>query len=250
MKEGDVVIPKIIHYCWFGGSEPPELVEKCIKSWEKYLPEYEIIKWSEDNFDISLNQYAKEAYSAGKFAFVADYARLYLLYHYGGIYMDADVEVLKSLDRFLYEQAFSGFEGEKTVPTGIIGSIRGLHLMSELLGYYENRSFKTAENEYDTTTNTKVMTDFFLQKGLNPNNTLQTVESMTFYPKEFICPNNYATRKIVFTNNTYTIHHFAGSWLPEEIRRQFGTKRYRIKMCCGYLKGKIAMFLTKFRNKK
>ena len=111
----DIRIPKVIHYCWFGRGKLPKLAKKCIKSWKKYLPDYKIIEWNEDNFDINSNQYVREAYEAKKYAFVSDYVRLYALYNYGGIYMDTDVEVIKSLDEFLIHEAFSGFESPKDI---------------------------------------------------------------------------------------------------------------------------------------
>ena len=116
------MIPKIIHYCWFGGNPLPPLALKCIESWKKYCPDYEIKIWDESNFDININKYATEAYEAKKWAFVSDVARLWVLYNYGGIYMDTDLEVIKPLDEFLYHKAFSGFEDEVNIPTGIIAS--------------------------------------------------------------------------------------------------------------------------------
>ena len=119
------MIPKIIHYCWFGRGEMPSLAKKCIASWKKYLPEYKVKQWNEDNFDLNLYPYVAEAYAQRKFAFVTDVVRLYALYTEGGIYMDTDVEVLKPLDEFLRHPAFSGFEDEKNVPTGIMGAEKG-----------------------------------------------------------------------------------------------------------------------------
>ena len=119
-------IPKVIHFCWFGHGEYPELIVKCMETWKKYLPEYEIVKWSEDNFDINSNQYVKEAYENKKWAFVTDYVRLYALYTCGGIYLDSDVEILKPIDEFLDNEAFSGFESKDTVPTAIMGAVKGV----------------------------------------------------------------------------------------------------------------------------
>ena len=113
------MIPKVVHYCWFGRGEMPELAKKCIASWKTFLPDYQIKEWNEDNFDINCNQYVKEAYESRKFAFVTDYVRLYAIYTEGGVYMDTDVEVLKTLDPFLHHHAFSGFETDGNVPTGM-----------------------------------------------------------------------------------------------------------------------------------
>ena len=119
------MIPKIIHYCWFGRGEMPPLAKKCIKSWKKYCPDYEIKEWNEDNFDLDMYPYAREAYDNRKFAFVTDVVRLYAIYTEGGIYMDTDVEVLKPLDSFLKHIAFSGYENDTLVPTGIMASEKG-----------------------------------------------------------------------------------------------------------------------------
>ena len=135
------MIPKIIHYCWFGRNPLPPLAKKCIASWKKHLPEYEIKEWNEDNFDLDMFPYDREAYDNRKFAFVTDIVRLYALYNEGGIYMDTDVEVLKSLDGFLHHTAFSGFENETDVPTGIMASEKGGLWAKENLEYYNGRHF-------------------------------------------------------------------------------------------------------------
>ena len=135
------MIPKIIHYCWFGGKPLPELACLCIESWKKFLPEYRIIRWDEESFDINSNTYVKEAYENKKYAFVTDYVRLYALYTHGGIYMDTDVEVRRPLDQFLQHQAFSGFESYHDIPTGIMASEKGFQGIKDQLDYYNNRHF-------------------------------------------------------------------------------------------------------------
>ena len=135
------MIPKVIHYCWFGRGKMPELALKCIESWKKYCPDYEIKEWNEDNFDLDMYPYAREAYDNRKFAFVTDVVRLYALYHEGGVYMDTDVEVLKPLDKFLVHHAFSGFEDDWDVPTGIIASEKGGRWAKENLDYYKEKHF-------------------------------------------------------------------------------------------------------------
>ena len=132
------MIPKVIHYCWFGRGKMPEMALKCIESWKKYLPEYKIKEWNEDNFDLDMYPYVREAYDNRKFAFVTDVVRLYALYNEGGIYMDTDVEVLKSLDPFLHHNAFSGFEDDKNIPTGIMASEKGGRWAKENLDYYSS----------------------------------------------------------------------------------------------------------------
>lgn len=207
------MIPKKIHYCWFGRGKMPELALKCIESWKKYLPEYEIKEWNEDNFDLNLYPYVREAYDNRKFAFVTDVVRLYALYHEGGIYMDTDVEVLKPLDAFLNCPAFSGFEDDVHVPTGIMASEKGGKWAEENLAYYDGRHFVNEQGELDLTTNVTTITNYMLPYGLKQNNTLQQFSGLiTFYPKDYFCPKSYEDGKVYLTDNTYTIHHFAGSW--------------------------------------
>jgi len=207
------MIPKKIHYCWFGRGKMPELALKCIESWKKHLPEYEIKEWNEDNFDLDLYPYVREAYDNRKFAFVTDVVRLYALYHEGGIYMDTDVEVLKPLDAFLDCPAFSGFEDDVHVPTGIMASEKGGKWAEENLAYYDGRHFVNEQGELDLTTNVTTITNYMLPYGLKQNNTLQQFPGLiTFYPKDYFCPKSYEDGKVYLTDNTCTIHHFAGSW--------------------------------------
>lgn len=219
------MIPKKIHYCWFGNNPLPKTAKKCIASWKKYCPDYEIICWNEKNFDINCNQYVQEAYENKKFAFVTDYVRLYALYTQGGVYMDTDVELIKNIDKFLVNKAFSGFENDTTVPTGIMASEPKLDVFKHLLNYYKDKHF-IKNGKMDTTTNVTIITDIMSKKGLEKNNKLQTIEEFTFYPKEYFCPINYDTKKKVITENTYTIHWFAGSWIPKKERIKVKTYKY------------------------
>ena len=206
------MIEKKIHYCWFGGKKLPEEAIKCIESWKKYCPDFEIIEWNEKNFDISENMYVLEAYKAHKWAFITDYVRLKVLFDYGGIYMDTDVEVKKPLDQFLGNKGFSGFEDEKFAITAIMGCEKGNLIIGDLLNYYNGRHFVMPDGTYDMTTNVVTITNYFVSKGLLLNNKLQDIEGFVLYPKDFFCPKDHATGKIKCTKNTYTIHHFAGSW--------------------------------------
>lgn len=207
------MIPKIIHYCWFGRGPKNELAIKCIESWEKFLPDYEIKEWNEDNFDVSMYPYAKEALENRKFAFVTDVVRLYALYTEGGVYMDTDVEVLKSYDPFLHHHMFSGFENNGYVPTGMMAAEKGSLWAKELLDEYNNRRFVKEDGTYDITTNTIVITNYMRNKGLKLNNTYQDFPNLcTMYPSEYFCPKDHGTGKINLTDKTVCIHHFAGSW--------------------------------------
>lgn len=213
------MIPKKIHYCWFGRGEMPKLAKKCIKSWKKYCPDYEIKEWNEDNFDLDMYPYAREAYDNRKFAFVTDVVRLYALYHEGGIYMDTDVEVIKPLDPFLKHTAFSGFEDETMVPTGIMASEKGGRWAKENLDYYEGRHLVKEDGSLDLTTNVVTITNYMLKHGLRQDNTFQDFPGLvTMYPKDYFCPLSYRGTESTMTDNTATIHHFAGSWLPWDVQ--------------------------------
>lgn len=212
------MIPKIIHYCWFGGKPLSPMARRCIDSWKKYCPDYQIKRWDETNFDLNSCTYIREAYEAKKWAFITDYVRLCVMYNYGGIYMDTDVEVLKNLDCFLSEKAFSGFESVDRIPTGIMASEKECPIIKELLDRYQNRHFLMPDGSLDLTTNVEEITKVMINRGLVLNGTKQTVEGFTFYPKDYFCPKDYRTRNLELTTNSYAIHHFDGSWVPKSLR--------------------------------
>ena len=209
-------IPKIIHYCWFGEKPLSAQAQKCIDSWKRVCPDYEIREWNEKNFDINSVTYVKEAYENKKWAFVADYVRLYAIVNYGGIYMDTDVETVKKFDELLENEAFAGFEDEKNISTGILACKKKFPLFKEFLDYYENRKFVMENGMLDTTTNVKIITDICMKYGFIPNNSMQNINNLVIYPKEYFCPKDYKTGFINVTGNTYTIHYFLGSWLPKK----------------------------------
>jgi hypothetical protein len=207
------MIPKIIHYCWFGGNPLPELAEKCIQSWKKFLPDYEIKEWNEKNFDLDEYLFTREAYDNKKFAYVTDVVRLYALKKEGGIYMDTDVEVLGNLDTFLGNYAFSGFESDMSLPTGIMASIQNGQWVTEMVNYYNDRKFLNSKNKPILTTNVVIISKLMKEKGILLDNTFQEIKGyVTFYPSEYFCPKSPVNGQIKITENTYCIHHFAGSW--------------------------------------
>ncbi len=207
------MIPKVIHYCWFGRGQMPELAQKCIASWKKHLPEYEIKEWNEDNFDLDLYPYVREAYDNRKFAFVTDVVRLYALYNEGGVYMDTDVEVLKPLDSILGFKAVSGFESPTMIPTGLMASEAGLPIIKELLDDYNGAHFINSAGEMDLAPNVVRITKTLCEHGLITNGEQQTVADFTMLPKDYLCPKSLETGKIHLTPNSLAIHHFAGSWV-------------------------------------
>lgn len=221
------MIPKIIHYCWFGRNPLPEDAKKYIETWKKFCPDYEIKEWNEDNFDLDLYPYAREAYNSRKFAFVTDIVRLYALYNEGGIYMDTDVEVTASLDKFLNHHVFSGFEDETHVPTGIIGSEKGSLWAKENLDYYIGRHFIKEDGTMDLQTNVITITNNMKNHGLIFNNKFQDLPGyFTVYPNDFFCPKDYYTEKIHRTKNTHAIHHFSRSWAKDETKWQRFVRRH------------------------
>ena len=212
------MIPKIIHYCWFGRKPLPNTAVKCIESWKKFLPEYEIKVWNEDTFDVRSCDYVREAYEAKKWAFVTDYVRLYVLVSCGGVYMDTDVEVKKSLDPFLDYRAFSGFQTDTEIPTGIMACEKGFPLFDELLHNYDGRRFKLEDGTFDMHTNVEAITEACLERGLVLNNTFQVIDGFALFPKQVFCAKDYKTRELEITEDTVTIHHFAGSWTDSDAK--------------------------------
>lgn len=209
------MIPRKIHYIWFGGNPLPQEAKDCIASWKKYCPEYEIVRWDEANFDLGQNSYVEEAYRAKKWAFVSDYARLWILVNYGGVYMDTDVELLKPIDSMLNHRAFSGFESNNAIPTGIMGCEKGYTLFRELLDDYDGRHFLRKDGTFDLKTNVVAITSYCLKKGLVLNNSYQVIDGFALYPSDWFCPKSHETGAINCTGNTVAIHHFSGSWMDE-----------------------------------
>lgn len=225
------MIPKKIHYCWFGGNPLSEEVKRYIASWKKYCPDYEIIEWNESNFDVTENAYCREAYEAKKWAFVSDYARLKVLHDHGGFYMDADVEVVKSLDPLRVYDALSGYESKTRIPTGTMGACRDNEWISMLLSDYDDRHFLKEDGTYDLTTNVEVITRLTVERyhlQLNGEKTMFG-ENMVFLPFDYLCAKSLETGEILRSENTFTIHHFAGSWLPEEVREWTRLHRQYVK---------------------
>ena len=216
------MIPKIIHYCWFGRGQMPELALKCIESWHRYLPDYTMKLWNEDSFDINTVTYVKEAYEARKYAFVTDYIRLYALYHEGGIYMDTDVEVLKPLDDLLDLPAFSGYESNKftNFPTGLMASAAGGVWVKEQLDYYTDRHFILPDGSLDMTTNTVTISRIMKENGFELTGEYQVYKNdMHCFPSDYFCPMT-STRVLKLTKNSYCIHHFAGSWHTPTLKQK------------------------------
>lgn len=212
------MIPKIIHYCWFGRGPKPELILRCIESWKRFCPEYEIMEWNEDNFDIHSCAYTEEAYEEQKWAFVADYARLYALEQYGGLYLDTDMELLKPIDEFMDNEGVLAFEAKDYVCLGIIGAVKGHPFITALKQDYEDIHFR-GENGNEMTTNVKRMRHHLLSNGLKNNGKQQTVCNMTIYPQKLFFPYTFGMIWNRPPKMSYAVHHAAGSWKNGAIRQ-------------------------------
>lgn len=212
-------IPKVIHYCWFGGQEIPEQNKKWMASWRKYCPGYEIIEWNEENYDITQNAYMYEAYQAQKWGFVPDYARLDIIYNQGGIYLDTDVEIIKSLDELLYQDAFAGVDGSKRISLGLgFGARPKFDLIKNLLEEYNERSFYHKDGTMNIASAPALQTSFFKKLGYKNNGEYQRVGRLSIYPEKVLAGKCNYTGKINPTENTFAIHHYDGSWGSEEAR--------------------------------
>jgi len=208
------MIPKKIHYCWFGRKPLPQEVVKYMDSWRKFLPECEIKEWNEDNFDINMFDYTREAYFAKKYAFVSDVARLWALVHEGGLYLDTDVLILKAFNPEMWEKsAFIGFEHESLIGTGLIAAEVGHPFFESFLGEYKEMHFFKGF-KYDYETNVSRITKLFLKKGLIPNNVNQTVAGVNVYKQEFFCNKDWRSNRYYNTDDSYAIHDFQSSWIP------------------------------------
>lgn len=216
-------IPKVIHYIWLGTRDLDKTSLKCMETWKKYLPDYEVIKWDDDKCKdmINGNLYAKQAYEAKKFAFVSDYIRVYVLYHYGGVYMDTDVQIFKNIDRFLNDDAFSSFEDGTHIPTALMASAKGNEWMGMLLHDYDDRKFIDENGNMDLMTNVDAITNLSLKIGLKPNGKTQVFgPGVHMYSKDYFCPIDLRDRsKDMFTDNTYAAHLYNGSWTSPMRRR-------------------------------
>lgn len=221
------MIPKIIHYCWFGHGPKSALAEKCIASWRKYLPDYEIKEWNEDNFDVNSIPYTSEAYRAHKYAFVSDYARFWILYNYGGVYFDTDVELIRPMDFMISRGNFLGVENsgiDLSIPVtkpasgfyvnpglGMCANAN-VPIFKEILNDYESSHFILSDGKMNMENVVDRTTKILFQHGLKVTNNIQVVGDITIYPMDWMCPIRTIDGKMFLTENTVSIHHYAASW--------------------------------------
>lgn len=222
------MIPKTIHYCWFGNSPFGSIEEKCIESWNRLCPEFEIVRWDESNFDVNSCDFAARAYRDRNWAFVSDYARFVILYKYGGIYFDTDVEVVKPLDDLIDRGPFLGLEKKSSASSSIavapglgMGAYSEMSLLKKAVDYYQSAIYPMNgdKNFINIPTVVDVITRLLIEDGLSLNeNSISFCDDFWIYPPEYLSPLDFLTGDLVITPNTYTIHHYAGSWLSEEQR--------------------------------
>lgn len=228
------MIPKVIHYCWFGNGEKSELVHKCIESWKKYCPDYEIKEWNESNYDVTKNRYMREAYEEKRWGFVPDYARVDIVYQNGGIYLDTDVELIKSLDSILDNDSYFGFEksgNDVAVNLGSgFGSIPNNHFLKEIRDYYDDMCFRNEDGSLNLTPSPLINSEVFLKHGYRMNNKYQNISGNVVYPSDFFAPLSWTNMKGKITENTISIHRYNTSWLSddEKRRRKIATIKHNI----------------------
>ena len=246
------MIPKKIHYCWLSGDPFPELIEKCIASWKVYLPDYEFILWDTNRFPIDDNTWVKQAFETKKYAFAADYIRLYAIYNEGGIYLDTDIEIVKSFDPLLRLPYFIGSEGEQIIEAGVFGAKKGATWLSDCLEHYKDRSFIKEDGSFDTLTLPRIM-----MQQIQKNHSISEMKNpvvaelsyhaedteLQMFPEDFFCAKNHGTGVIEKTKNTFSIHHFAMSWLPKKRTFLPNLKRKLMSFFgVGFINGIIRIF--------
>ena len=241
------MIPKKIHYCWFGKGEKSKLILDCIESWKKYCPEFEIIEWNEENFDIGNScRYVREAYDAKKWAFVSDYVRHAILSKFGGIYLDTDVEIIKPLEGLL-DRPFLALESANSINTGLImGCEVGNEYCKWMLNSYENDCFLLENGELNTYTVCERTTKYFKEHGFISRNIEQEIDGFMIYPTEYFCPKDPITFELKVTDNTVSIHHYGASWCTEE-------QKYYFQLRMDYVKKypyNIASVISYYKAKK
>lgn len=212
------MIPKVIHYCWFGRNPLPELARKCIASWRKFLPDYEIKEWNEDNFDVNQMKFTQEAYALGKYAFVSDVARVLALNEIGGIYLDTDVEILSSFDDFLGKSSVFGYEmNGKQIATAVILTEPHQKWLQQLLNYYRSHPFIRFWGKLNSTPNPVLFGNVLKSNKVAYDDKMKELgDSMVIYPTSCFCAKDYATGQLEVTEHTVAIHHYQESWVIKD----------------------------------
>ena len=218
------MIPKIIHYCWFGNGPIPEKEQKCIETWKKFFPDYEIKRWDESNFDYSSCVFSKQAYEKKKYAFVSDYARAKILFDEGGLYLDTDVEIIKPFPHMLDGNGFMGFERRHFLGTAVIAAEKGNEIIKKLLDYYEQHEFLMKDGSMDNIANVSILTDIMKEYGVELGGTRQTVAGFEIFNREFFYPKKLGENDFRITDETCAIHKCSNSWMSEREKKRGNSK--------------------------
>ena len=244
-------IPKVIHYCWFGRGPKPQSVLDCIASWHKFMPDYQVKEWNEDNFDVSMTKYVEEAYRAGSYAHVSDVARFWILYNFGGVYFDTDIELLRSIDDIVSQGPFMGLEAapeakKRTVNPGLgIAAPAGHPFYKKFLDFYDKRHFIRMDGK-STGTVTKAMS--MLMEGLHFTPThcenVFLIDDISIYPSEYFCPYNYYTGVLEKTDRTRSIHRYDSTWLDTNTSRL-----HKLKCRLFYIRTRVSVALRRLLSK-
>ena len=220
------MIPKIIHYCWFGNGEIPEKDKKCIESWKKFCPDYEIKLWNESNYDIKKNKYMYQAYQSKKWGFVPDYARLDIIYNHGGIYLDTDVEIIKNIDFLLDNKGFAGYEHPDIVALGLgFGAEKGNSIIKKMMDVYDDVEFINEDGSFNLLPSPSYSTKTFVDEGFKLDGNLTIKDGFCVYPMEYFCPRDYRSGKCNITDKTCSIHWFNASWQTPHQKRMLKVRR-------------------------
>lgn len=222
---------KIIHYFWFGHNPKPDILKKCIKSWKKWLPDWEIKEWNETNVDVYLNDYTSYAYLKKNWSFVSDFFRCYILEKYGGLYLDTDVEIIGDIESLLKDEPIMGFEYSGYVASGLIMYFPQPHhkVLKDMMSIIELKS-NTLDDPNFKSTMVVWFSDYLKDHGLINNGKEQYVEGIHIYPNDYFCPINPTWKFQKFTSNTVTIHHYYGSWFSSKAMNEYKIKRIIFKV--------------------
>lgn len=233
------MIPKIIHLCWLSGDPYPAKIEKCITSWKQYLPDYEIRLWDTNRFPLQESLFVKQAYEAKKYAFAADYIRFYALYHEGGIYLDSDVEVLKSFDELLHLPYFVGAEKAGTIEAAIMGAEKGNAWVKKCLDYYRDRPFILPDGSLDIHKLPEIMVEelsktmqlrFIKLEESQKEESFTNPNEVVILPDDYFSPKLFDSREVIITPQTYAIHHYQNSWFSPKAKIYYRSRTWLIRL--------------------
>jgi mannosyltransferase OCH1-like enzyme len=248
-------IPKVIHYCWFGGKEKPQLIKECMNSWKEKLPDYKIVEWNEKNFNVEEFDFSQKAYKAKKWAFVADYCRIWALYNYGGIYLDTDMEITNDISKYLENEIFFGQEDSKMINAAVVWckSKNNKHISNIVKLYEEKEKFNSTGDLYEESV-PRILTEYFEKRGFNDElEEIQILESNIYvYPMEYFYPLSYDHQNNKFTNNSCMIHHFDSTWVSKMEKIKTNLKRKNLKWIVNIIDLFISIknFIKSFINYK